>query len=76
MEGERMGRTVVSIHDFKHLEDLLQKTREQLWWLISDQLDFMEHYRRYMDRMATALSWIRTLDYWLDQLRKETQSKR
>ncbi|RLI19288.1 hypothetical protein DRO54_08740 [Candidatus Bathyarchaeota archaeon] len=71
-----MGRTVVSIHDFKHLEDLLQKTREQLWWLISDQLDFMEHYRRYMDRMATALSWIRTLDYWLDQLRKETQSKR
>ena len=71
-----MGRKVVSIHDFKHLQELLQKTREQLWWLISDQLDFMEHYRRYMDRMATALSWIRTLDYWLDQLRKETQSKR
>ena len=71
-----MGRTVVSIHDFKHLQELLQKTREQLWWLISDQIDFMEHYRRYMDRMATALSWVRTLDYWLDQLRDITKEKR
>ena len=71
-----MGRTVVSIHDFKHLQELLQKTREQLWWLITDQIDFMEHYRRYMDRMATALSWVRTLDYWLDQLRDITKEKR
>ena len=70
-----MGRKLVSIHDFNHALELLEKSRDQLRFLIGDQLDFLDSWRRYTAQMASALSWIRTLEYWIHQYRKEIEGK-
>ena len=68
-----MGRKVVSRYEFDHALELLRKSRDQLSLLIREQLDFMDVYRRFMYHLATALSWVKTLDFWIDQLKKEVQ---
>jgi len=71
-----MGRKVVSIQDFNHALELLQEPRNQLKFLISEQLDFVEQWKRYMTQVATALSWVKTLDFWINKLRDITEEKR
>ena len=68
-----MGRKVVSKHEFNHALELPEKSRDQLRFLIGEQLEFLDSWRRYTVRMASALSWVDTLEYWIYQFRKEVE---